>query len=50
MRCITVHIEPSADASSGIGEPGLPLLAPAFANTLAQLTGKPLPQLSFKVA
>jgi hypothetical protein len=47
---LTVHIVPSADASSGIGEPGLPPMAPAFANALAQLTGKPLRELSFKVA
>ena len=46
----TVHIVPSADASSGIGESSLPPLAPAFANALAQLTSKPLRELSFKVA
>ena len=45
-----VHIVPSADAPTGMGEPGLPPLAPAFANALARLTGKPLRQLPFKLA
>jgi hypothetical protein len=31
-------------------EPGLPPLAPAFANAIARLTGKPLRQLPFKLA
>jgi isoquinoline 1-oxidoreductase beta subunit len=42
MPEINVHVVPSADAPTGIGEPGLPPLAPAFANAIAQLTGKPL--------
>ena len=45
-----VHIVPSADAPTGIGEPGLPPLAPAFANALAKLTGKSLRELPFKMA
>jgi isoquinoline 1-oxidoreductase beta subunit len=45
-----VHIVPSADPPTGIGEPGLPPLAPAFANAIAGLTGKPLRQLPFKLA
>ena len=40
-----IHIVPSADAPKGMGEPGLPPLAPAFANAVAQLTGKPVRQL-----
>ncbi|QGW81978.1 xanthine dehydrogenase family protein molybdopterin-binding subunit [Variovorax paradoxus] len=45
-----VHVVPSADAPTGIGEPGLPPLAPAFANALARLTGKPLRQMPFNLA
>ncbi len=45
-----VHIVPSADAPTGMGEPGLPPLAPAFANAIARLTGKPLRELPFKLA
>jgi isoquinoline 1-oxidoreductase subunit beta len=45
-----VHIVPSADPPTGMGEPGLPPLAPAFANAIAQLTGKRLRQLPFKLA
>jgi len=45
-----IHIVPSADAPKGMGEPGLPPLAPAFANAVAQLTGKPLRQLPFNLA
>ncbi|MDD2546737.1 MAG: xanthine dehydrogenase family protein molybdopterin-binding subunit [Burkholderiaceae bacterium] len=45
-----VHIVPSADAPTGMGEPGLPPLAPAFANALALLTGKPLRELPFQRA
>lgn len=50
MPEINVHVVPSADAPTGIGEPGLPPLAPAFANAIAQLTGKPLRELPFKLA
>ncbi|CAN7208715.1 xanthine dehydrogenase family protein molybdopterin-binding subunit [Phyllobacterium sp. LjRoot231] len=45
-----VHIVPSADAPTGMGEPGLPPLAPAFANAVARLTGKSLRQLPFDLA
>lgn len=50
MPKIAVHIVPSADAPTGMGEPGLPALAPAFANAVASLTGKPLRELQFKLA
>ena len=49
MPRIAVHIVPSADAPTGIGEPGLPPLAPAFANAIAQLTGKTPRGLPFKM-
>lgn len=50
MPQMTVHIVPSADPPTGIGEPGLPPLAPAFANAIAQLTGKVPRSLPFKLA
>jgi len=36
---IEVHIVPSDDAPTGVGEPGTPPIAPAVANALARLTG-----------
>ncbi|HEV8689283.1 MAG TPA: xanthine dehydrogenase family protein molybdopterin-binding subunit [Ideonella sp.] len=50
MPAFDVHIVPSADAPTGMGEPGLPPLAPAFANAIARLTGEPLRQLPFRLA
>ena len=50
MPQIDVHVVPSADPPTGLGEPGLPPLAPAFANAIAALTGKPLRELPFKLA
>lgn len=50
MPAFDVHVVPSADAPTGIGEPGLPPLAPAFANAVARLTGKPARQLPFNLA
>lgn len=50
MPQVAVHIVPSAEAPTGIGEPGLPPLAPAFANALAVLTGKRLRSLPFNLA
>ena len=49
MPQIAVHTVPSAEAPTGMGEPGLPPLAPAFANAVARLTGKPLRELPFKM-
>ncbi|MGH8811779.1 MAG: molybdopterin cofactor-binding domain-containing protein [Advenella sp.] len=46
---IAVHIVPSAEPPTGMGEPGLPALAPAFANAIASITGKPLRNLPFKL-
>ncbi|GAB2587312.1 xanthine dehydrogenase family protein molybdopterin-binding subunit [Ramlibacter solisilvae] len=44
MPLIAVHIVPSAEPPTGIGEPGLPPLAPAYANAIARLTGKNAPR------
>lgn len=49
MPQIAVHLVPSGDAPTGMGEPGLPPLAPAFANAVASLTGKPVRELPFKL-
>ncbi|VVD76707.1 carbon monoxide dehydrogenase [Pandoraea morbifera] len=50
MPAISVHIASSGDAPTGMGEPGLPALAPAYANALFTLTGKRLRSLPFDVA
>ncbi|HEX8957755.1 MAG TPA: xanthine dehydrogenase family protein molybdopterin-binding subunit [Burkholderiaceae bacterium] len=47
---IDIHIVPSEDPPTGMGEPGLPPLAPAFANAIAKLTGKRLRKLPFDLA
>lgn len=49
MPKVAVHVVPSAEPPTGMGEPGLPPLAPAFANAIVRLTGKPLRQLPFVV-
>src|SRR6476469_1851445 len=40
MPRVEVHIVPSAANPTGVGEPGVPPLAPAVANALAAATGK----------
>jgi isoquinoline 1-oxidoreductase beta subunit len=50
MPQVEVHIVPSEDPPTGLGEPGLPPLAPAFANALFKLTGKRLRKLPFDLA
>ncbi len=47
MPKVEVHIVPSAAAPTGIGEPGVPPVAPAVANALAAATGKRLRRLPF---
>ena len=49
MPHVDVFIVPSADPPTGMGEPGLPPLAPAFANAIFQLTGKRLRKLPFEL-
>ena len=50
MPVVEVHIVASTDAPTGMGEPGVPPLAPAFANAVFQLTGKRLRKLPFDLA
>ena len=45
---IDVHIVPSSDPPTGVGEPGLPPIAPAIANGIARLTGRYLTTLPWK--
>ncbi|MCV6639564.1 xanthine dehydrogenase family protein molybdopterin-binding subunit [Candidatus Albibeggiatoa sp. nov. NOAA] len=40
MPDVEVHIVPSAEAPTGVGEPATPVIAPAVANALAAATGK----------
>ncbi len=45
---MTVSIVPSNDPPKGMGEPGLPPLAPALANAVARLTGQRQRELPFR--
>ena len=42
---VEVHIVPSADAQGGIGEPGVPPIAPAVCNAIFAATGKRIRKL-----
>lgn len=50
MPKVTVATVPSNDPPTGMGEPGFPPLAPAYANAIAKLTGKRLRKLPFDLA
>lgn len=45
MPAIETHIVPSKNKPTGVGEPGTPVIAPALANALAQIDGKPVRSL-----
>jgi len=47
MAHVDVFIVPSGEPPTGMGEPGVPPLAPAFANAVFNLTGKRLRKLPF---
>lgn len=47
MPKIEVHIVPSTDAPTGVGEPGTPPIAPAVANAVRAATGLRLRKLPF---
>jgi isoquinoline 1-oxidoreductase beta subunit len=45
MPVVEAHIVPSTDRMGGVGEPGVPSIAPAVANALFTLTGKRIRRL-----
>jgi isoquinoline 1-oxidoreductase beta subunit len=47
MPDVEVHIVPSGSAPTGVGEPGVPPIAPAVANALFHLTGRRVRRLPF---
>jgi isoquinoline 1-oxidoreductase beta subunit len=47
MPRVEVHIVPSVEAPTGVGEPGVPPLAPAVANAFFRLTGQRVRRLPF---
>ena len=49
-RVIEVHIVPSKEAPTGVGEPGTPPIAPAVANAVRMATGVKLRKLPFDLA
>jgi isoquinoline 1-oxidoreductase beta subunit len=49
MPVVEVHIVPSTEDPTGVGEPGVPPLAPAVANALFQVTGKRIRKLPIEV-
>jgi len=49
MPPIDVHIVPSGDPPTGVGEPGLPPMAPAIANAVYALTGEPVRSLPIRL-
>ena len=49
MPPFDVHIVPSGDPPTGVGEPGLPPMAPAIANAIHALTGNPVQSLPIRL-
>ena len=49
MPVVEVHIVPSTDKMGGVGEPGVPPIAPAVANAVAALTGRRLRELPLRL-
>lgn len=48
MPAVDVHIVPSEERATGIGEPGVPPVAPAVCNALFTLTGKRIRRLPIR--
>ena len=49
MPQVEVHIVPSSEKPTGVGEPGVPTIAPAVANALAAATGQRIRKLPLKL-
>jgi isoquinoline 1-oxidoreductase beta subunit len=49
MPRVEVHILPSAAAPGGVGEPGVPVIAPAVANAVFAATGQRLRRLPLRL-
>lgn len=45
MPKVEVHIVPSTEPPTGVGEPGVPSIGPAVANAIRRATGKPITTL-----
>lgn len=50
MPAVEVHIVPSAEAPTGVGEPGVPPAGPALANAIFAATGKRVRALPFSAS
>lgn len=50
MPEIEVYIVPSAEAPTGVGEPGVPPIAPAVANAVFAAVGKRIYELPMKLS
>jgi isoquinoline 1-oxidoreductase beta subunit len=50
VPAVAVHIVPSSEPPTGVGEIGLPPFAPALANAVRRATGTALRELPFKLA
>ena len=48
MPAVEVHIVASTEAPTGVGEPGVPPIAPAVANAYFGLTGRRVYRLPFR--
>jgi hypothetical protein len=48
MPRVEVNIVPSQEPPTGVGEPGVPTVAPAVAHAMFQLTGQRVRRLPFK--